>query len=487
VNWKGLTLLVVLTIGMLIYLQFGVIQKSEKKEIQKETEAKIFKDLNGLKRIIIRNTREPEIVLTQEDSRWNIEKPIQDIVSTSQLETFLAGLKNLEIKSVLLENAEFESRKLNLDQYGLKPDSYQIELDFSAGPKTIVFGDMLGETFDFYARLGTEPRILIVSSDIESSRTLGAQDWREKKLVNVDASQILRISIDREKDTLEFERPAVGKAWEMKSPFRLPLDQEFTNNRLQKISIVQANSFLDQLPSALRKPSIRVKALFTDGTRDARSTLEDPLPQGVEVIFGRSLRIGSKNKDAGDDYDYFAKSDKAPAAQIARFHFENFDRPARDFVEKKFDDFLSLDVKSFKVWQDGKLILSARREDESVSLEAHGKQLPGSELSYEKALQHLRNLVASQFVTPDSKPKPQRVGWMVELEMKDKTSRYFAFENPYADGSMWTSKNQIDLRYQFRANALNPKLFSLDSLTHPPIESLKKAPASKPDLPKKGH
>jgi hypothetical protein len=228
--------------------------------------------------------------------------------------------------------------------------------------------------------------------------------------------------------------------------------------------LVQASDFLASAPAALQNPDIRVKALFADGVSDARSRLDDPLPQGVELFLARKKRPGVNEKDAGDEFEYFGRSDKSLPATIARFHYENFDRSAKDFVDKQFDDFLSTDVEEIRVFRAGKLDIVVQKrgslEQPEIELRQGEKIEKLGDFGWEKALQHLRNLVASDFIAPEKKPALSKTLIAIELSFKDKSTRYFYFENSDKSARMWTNKSGLELVYQLREKALDSSLFT---------------------------
>lgn len=470
-NWKSTLVLGVLALGMLAYLQWGVIRPHEEETEKKEQEAKVFsEDLSSLTSIRLLHAKDEEIVLSQKEGRWNLEKPIKDIVSASQLETLLNHLKMLKIKGVLVEGAEFEARKDSLDQYGIHPNSFTVELQFFNHKKTIRFGNMLAQGFDLYAKIDDDPRVLLVDSSMDVWKMNSAEELREKRLINVDTSALRRVQIQLSKGNarLLFEREASDKPWTMKEPFQLPLDQEFTQARLSKIGLVQASRFLEKIPPSLSKPEVFVKVLFDDQTRDARSPLNDPLPHGAELRLASVKRADAK-KDDPDSFTYYAQSDKSPPAEIARFHMENLNRPATDYIDRRFDDFLGSEVVQFEVFAQGESVLSAARDPQGkIELRSGQEKVEGNSQSFDQAIEHLRNLVALQFVGLAKPPSSNKTAWGIRLRFSNQSTRYFYVEDPSVESRLWTDKAGQGVEYRLRAKALDPQLFSLDRLKNPP-------------------
>lgn len=142
-------------------------------------------------------------------------------------------------------------------------------------------------------------------------------------------------------------------------------------------------------------PTLQITALFEEGVRDPRSDDRDSLPQGIRVEMARELKSGAKDPGP-DDFRYYAITDKTPAAQIARFHYDNFHLDWRELVRRDFDLFLNEDIVTMNISNPSEsfeLVMQSdglkRRENQDL--------IPASESAWKTALQTLRQMRAENF------------------------------------------------------------------------------------------
>lgn len=461
-----LSLLLLITIGLGTYIYYGIQKPAEEAAERLPVEDRVIPyDLELLEEIQIRIPGQKKIVLSSQDSRWLIKEPYQDLPSQTRLESLFHTLSHWKKEKSILSPQEFSKEQLAKYKLG-GAESLGLQLKFKSEDKALVFhlGGPNPSRSGNYVWNENSSEVLLASNQLDSLRTETPDGFREKRLITVDNEDIAEVRIQNAQGNMKFARNSSGE-WEMLEPSPLPIDQVFTKNQLNKLTLMRANEFLEKSPTELKKPEIRILVGFKENVKDKRTDESDPRPSGTELLLARQKKSKKIEGDEGDQFEYFASSEKVGAVRISRFHYDNFTKSYREFVKKSFDDFSLSQVKNIKmtakdenfelVHQDGKF---QWEEKEPVVQEA-----------LNKAINELRNLKASEFLALEA--APQNVDLRLNLIVEGIGERHYAFKTEGNTQYLWLRTGDQDLKYSLRQDSFDSSLWKKSSLKSAPKAS----------------
>lgn len=461
-SWKALLALVVLGFGLYAYIHLGIEKPAEAEAEQEKLEAALIKGpLESLEKVIIRKNDGESLQLEIQRDYWYVIKPFKDLARMSQIERLYKSLREAKIEKVLFEGDQIP----DLKDFGLD-ESSKTEFVFKRASKPDEESFLLGRRnpsgSGFYALLNQPPRLALISTSLEFIKTDRAQDYREMKLVNVDVSALEELEIKKRFRGKVSELIRLKKEdgqWTLQSPEKLPLNQEEVARRLSKFPIIRASKFLDRLPKALRMPTLTITALFSENVRDPRSDTGDELSQGIRVEMSREIKEGKENPGP-DDFTYYATSDKTPPALIARFHYDNFSKGWKELVRKTFDQFLIDDVLDLKIESPTATIDLVQQAD-SLKINEGGQLQPANKEAFQKAIKHLRQLRASEFLE-SRESFPERGPDQLKLSVRLKDGQFFQFQTHQTkdgDELFYQEPGQPVLHYKLLPKTFSPETF----------------------------
>ncbi|MBN8555525.1 MAG: DUF4340 domain-containing protein [Deltaproteobacteria bacterium] len=467
---KTLVFLILICTGLGLYIHFAIEKPNEKKFETESSDSKLIKgDLSQLQTIRV-ESGEKKIGLEKINSKWWITSPLKDIAAQNKMDTLTAALGRLKQSKVILKKEELAAKKEALKQYGLDPAKLIFEYKTSdiAAPASIFSGLANPSSNGVYAQLGKDGEVVLTTMDIDYLTTQGVDDFREMRLITVDPNDYAEVEIQR-KDKGVLKKIKLKKnekqQWIMTAPYSLPVDEDFARSELQKISYIRANSFLPTLPDSLKDPEIRIVVGFKENVQDLRANEADTRPHGTEILLSRIPRKGMP-----DQFDYFGKSDKTAAANIAQFHYDNFSKSPEDFVRKSFNLFDISDIKKLIIKQSGSSeIVITRNKEDDYGVEQGEKKKKGIAQNINAAIKQIQNLRAAKFIEVFSKPT-STPSLSVQIEKIDGRVLHFVFDFKKEMSELWFSNVDQKLRYVLGKDPITLSYFDFDALTNLPTK-----------------
>lgn len=461
-NIKALILLAACFLGLYTYIHFAIEKPFEAEQEQKEQDSRVAsfeaEDLISLK---IDHAHRDDIEIGQERGFWYVKSPFHDLARQSQLDRLFSAFQNARIEKVLFTEENWPE---NLVSFGLD-EKHRTSLEWTTmdGRSQIFLGHRNPSSEFTYVHLSDPRRLALISNDFEFIETDQPDDFREMKLVNTDTEKIVEFEVSKKSRarTIESFRLKKNKAreWELSEPKRLPLDQDKVNSLVRKLGVLRASTFYEELPKVLRTPTLEIKALFAEGVRDPRSTAQDQLPAGILIEMAREKKEGV-SEPGPDDFRYFAISDKTQAAQVARFHYENFDLSYKDLIRTDFRFFSTEDILSLKVESEEENFEVVLQKD-GAFLKEGDQLIPAQKEAVERAILHIRQLSASRLEKPieDSKFELKN-SFRVTLKTREGASFGFDLQASEDESQMlFESLSFGRLLYWLRPKSFEAELF----------------------------
>lgn len=472
---RSLLLLFAACVGLGFYLYYGVQKPSETREADKEKESRLARgDLRQLKQVSI-SANGIKIDLEKAEGAqpvWRMIAPSKDLAASSKIESLISALERFKKTKVIYEKSEIQAQKEKLAQFGLTPPKLRVEYKTAdlSDPVQIFLGGSNPSSSGTYTQVGgSDSEVLLATMDLDFLTTQVPDDFREMRLTTVDPMSFAEVEIQSNGKRMKFVRTPDDR-WTMTAPYKdLPIDIEYTRSELQKISYIRANKFIETMPEALKNPDIRVLIGFKENVTDERTSVNDPRPKGVEILFGRAarklpkLKIQSKSPDKNDEYEYYAKSDKTSPATLARYHYDTFLKPPEDYIRKTFEIFDPSQVQKMVIRSAKMDSITVERVKDTYEVTQGTQKKAGSKDAIENALRQIRGLRAVKF-TQVFDALPSAPFW-VEIETTQGQHLKFAFQFEKDFSDLWFVDGSTKMRYLLAKDPLRLKEFDFSALT----------------------
>ena len=271
-------------------------------------------DEASITRVEIKDKDEQPIVLVKSSSgSWQITSPKQYSADTANVSSTLSSLSSLNADRVI------EDKAADLKPYGLNPPNIEVVItEKDNKSQKLLLGDDTPAGSSVYAALVGDPRVFTIASFNKSSIAKTLNEFRDKRLLQINVDQVSRIELLRQNQTLEFGRTKDN--WQILQPKPMRADGFAVSQLMQKLT----DAKMDLTNASAGKDAIKA---FNSGAPVATARLTDP--SGTQT-----LQI-KKNKD-----DYYAKSSAVDGVyKVSADIGQAVDKQVDDFRNKKIFDF----------------------------------------------------------------------------------------------------------------------------------------------------
>jgi Domain of unknown function (DUF4340) len=227
------------------------------------------------------------IELKKQDQKWRIEAPFKDQADRGAVENLINDLDNWEKFDSIPAN-EIEKNKNLLDEYGLSKGKLKLKLLGKNAPPEIAFGNDAALQGKMYVRAGDNADVVIAAQSVRNDIAKKPEDFRDKKLTDLTAPQVMRALVKTAAGEMELEKKA--DHWEIVKPLRARGDDQKIGDLLAQITTAQIQQFVaedrgDLRPYGLAEPRGSVTLFAVD----------DKTGQTLQI--GAPTGAGEKDKD----------------------------------------------------------------------------------------------------------------------------------------------------------------------------------------------
>jgi len=317
--------------------------------------------------------REAEpITCRREGEKWAIIEPRRIPADQSGIDSFLNNLTGAAFDQIL------EPQPSNLKDFGLDPPATAVEVLTDAKPEkfTLLLGDETPTGGGVYAQVAGRPRVVILPSYLKSSFEKKLFDLRDRRVVTLDADQLLRIEVE-----------AKGKRWTLvKNPegmwnLRLPLPV--------RVDRFTASSLVDRLRNAL------MQSIVAEGKKNLGKYgfgAPELRLQASGAGGSQTLVVGKKDGEC-----HFAmNSALQPVFTLEASFLTQLQKGPDDLRDKDLFSFSTFEVKRLEVQTSGGVRVFERQAENKWKQTAPAAKDVASD-KLETLLYRLRDLRATSF------------------------------------------------------------------------------------------
>lgn len=235
----GPLLAIVLLVGLGAYVYVYEIRGGSSQESAAAGKDKVIVfDRAGLKAIRLSNDKGTMRLEKKEDA-WTITEPLQTEADKDNVEGLLNSLEFAKVERRLGAAGD---RK----QYGLDPPKATLTIETTTPGTSPVLqvGDASPIGGSCYAVLPGAGDVAVVSSSIEDVTRKDLFSMRDKSLLALDAWKVKRLTLERGREILRFEKPDEG--WIVRQPLEAPADGPTLTDILNALGSVRATAFVSE-------------------------------------------------------------------------------------------------------------------------------------------------------------------------------------------------------------------------------------------------
>jgi hypothetical protein len=287
---RNTVILLVLAAGMFAYIWFVDKKRPTTRQAMEHGRQVVELDRDKINTISIQNP-EGRIELRKSDANvWQLEAPVKDRADSMVITQLLTSAETLKHDAVIGEESKGADKNQIKDFGVAKPET---RIKFAGPEKTVelLIGKDAAVEGKVYARLEGSNTVYVISNDLKNQITKKADDFRDRKLTDLSATQIKKVAVKRGADELELEKK--DQHWAIVKPLRARGDDSKIGDLVSQATTARIESFVSDSANlaayGLQEPRGSV-TLFTEGS-------------GQPVV----LQIGASPKEEKDKEKAYAK------------------------------------------------------------------------------------------------------------------------------------------------------------------------------------
>lgn len=282
--------------------------------------------------------KDGDLTLKKFGTTWKITSPMEYLANASYVKTTLEKVAGLEVESFITSNKE------KYDQFEVGDSATYIEIGKEGGKVDKFYCGKNSPTWShtYIRRVGSD-EVWLISGSPRSSFSRKPVDWRDKRVLELDKTQLQRILISFEDTKIELSRQigtqqmdsTLAKAdtsWMASAnggaPFK-PVEREL-NRVINTLIRINAIEFLDQgkdtIP-ALGVPDLKVEAFLEGSQHEVLEFWQSARGDGTRFFVRKNgddktiylvYQSSAKNMMKSEDVLRNGEKDQPPADGSAR-------------------------------------------------------------------------------------------------------------------------------------------------------------------------
>lgn len=369
-NWKtALALVVVLAAlgGLATWDEW----KTKQEEKGKETENKLltFKtdDITGLtlhyrpdadiggeknaKTAPTEATKVTDLTVKLSDGKWMLTAPVSEVADQQTVQDVIKNI--LDYK----HEKEVTSGKDQWNQYGLNDPRRKLTLETKDGKTAVFFvGNNAPVGYSVYIATSDSDKVYVGSQYVATSTAKTLFDFREKKVVNINTSELASVELLHSKDKPLTLTRNEGK-WSITTPESAEADTTQVNNFLDDVSGLRASEFIDaptkEQTAAFAKGKLFAEIIFTPSKGNKQDLkvayIKDTLYAAIDPA-KQLIKLGEDAK--GKLYKTVNDLRNKKIFDFQSAQIDSVDIDSREFVRIKDEWYAKVDAAKFD--KDGK-------------------------------------------------------------------------------------------------------------------------------------
>ncbi len=319
-----------------------------------------------------------KIELRKKDKKWRLESPIKDQADSTAIDTLLSDIESWP-KTTTISAKEIEADKNSLSEYGLTKPKLRLKLIGKDTPPEILIGKDAALEGKMYARFDNSKDTFVVSQAVRKAIDKKPDDFRDRKLTELNTTQVTRFSIKSKAGELEAEKK--NEHWDLVRPIRARGDDQKIGDLIAQITTAQIQQFVADDRGDLNAYGL------TD-------------PRGSVTIFGdndktgQTLQIGADLPDKSKDLVYARFTPRGFVYALPNKLLNILENKPNDLRDRHLARVDRNNLDRLSIQPAGKPAIVLARKDEAWTIASQNNAAANSE-----AVTHLIDAVADEQVT----------------------------------------------------------------------------------------
>lgn len=270
-SFRTTLVLFALALATGLFIKFYESKRPNTEEANRRAQNVINFEKDKIDGLVIQNADE-RVELKRTDKKWRLESPVKDLADSSTIDNLLFELEDWK-KDTAISAKEIESDKNRMAEYGVAKAKLRLKLQGPNAPPEILFGNNAALEGKMYVRLENSKDVFLVSQSIKNQISKKPEEFRDRKLTDIIATQVTRLSIKTAAGEMELQKQ--GDHWQIVKPLRARADDQKVNDLIAQITNSRIAQFVaddagDLHPYGLTEPRGTV-TIFTGDDKSAGS------------------------------------------------------------------------------------------------------------------------------------------------------------------------------------------------------------------------
>jgi hypothetical protein len=293
---KTTVLLLIVAIAIAAYIKFYETKRPNTEEAKRQAGNVVNFERDALEGIVIQNG-DDRVELKKQDQKWRIEAPFKDQADRGAVDSLINDLDSWQ-KFDSIPASEITKNKNLLDEYGLSKGKLKLKLLGKNAPPEITFGNDAALQGKMYVRAGDNADVVIAPQSVRNDIAKKPEDFRDKKLTDLTAAQVMRALVKTAAGEMELEKKA--DHWEIVKPLRARGDDQKIGDLFAQITTAQIQQFVaedrgDLRPYGLAEPRGSVTLFAVDDKTGQTLQIGGPAGPGEKEKDQVYVRFTARN------------------------------------------------------------------------------------------------------------------------------------------------------------------------------------------------
>lgn len=254
-NWRTTTVLLGIVVALGLYIKFYESKRPGTEDAEKRAQNVVNFEREKIDGILIQNG-DDKIDLRRHDQKWRLETPVKDQADALVVDNLLSDLESWQ-KQTTLSAKEIDADKGRLGEFGLNKPKLRLKLTGKDAPPEIWFGKDAALEGKMYVRFENSKDTFLVPQSIKKDIEKKADDFRDKKLTDLTATQVSKLVLKTAAGEMELQKK--GEHWEIVKPMRARADDQKVGDLIAQITTARIEQFVaedrgDLHPYGLAEP-----------------------------------------------------------------------------------------------------------------------------------------------------------------------------------------------------------------------------------------
>lgn len=328
-NFKTTIVLLVLLIaaGVAVYFTNQSKPAEDTQQTSDTSGKKLFNfNTSDVDRLVIQPADGKQVVLKRDGLGWHMLEPVDAAAELNGPSEILSDLV------AMTSTGRVSATGADAAATGLSPPQFKLEVVTKDGHSTkLDIGSRSGTGDQLYVHLDGADQDDLVQADVYDLLDKPYTAFRQKKLLNVNTTDVQRAEVTRPEGTLSLQK--IGQNWFIKKPSVMPAETTAVTDLVMGLSSLQANDFVSETdPNPARygldNPTMTVSFSTTPLNTSSTQAATQPTTNTGET----TVKFG--NLDLRKQYVYVSTSDSTAVARVSVGSMDAFKKTALDLRDK---------------------------------------------------------------------------------------------------------------------------------------------------------